>query len=246
MLKIRDIFFEAEDNSGKTPILKGISADFNKNKLYAVTGPNGAGKSTLLKIIMGLYPPSSGRVFLADEDITDLSVTEKAEKGICYGFQTPPRFKGFTVKKLLEISGRNNPDNNPAQVLMSVGLCTQDYLEREIDDSLSGGEMKRIEIASVLARSPEVALFDEPEAGIDLWSFQKMAETLGSLRDRGTTVIVVSHQERILELADEIFVINEGLMAKADKETLIQSFDQSCCEYFDYCQKGVGLNVKQA
>ena len=177
------------------------------------TGPNGGGKTTLAKIIMGLAIPTSGQILWNGQDITNLGITERARLGISYGFQQPPRFKGLTVENLLTLAAGNEKlsKDQCCQYLTKVGLCANDYLEREVDVSLSGGEVKRIEIASILARNGELMIFDEPEAGIDLWSFARLTETFEQIHAAGTaTMIIISHQERIISLADEVIVVGDG------------------------------------
>lgn len=206
MLELKGIGLKAASG---TEILKGVSLKLEGKKIYAVTGPNGSGKSSLANVIMGIVRPTGGSVLLDGEDITGLDVTERARRGIGYAFQNPPRFKGIKVKDMLAMA---SPDKKPVcDLLYSVGLCSRDYLGRDMDATLSGGEIKRIEIATVLARDLKVAVFDEPEAGIDLWSFQKLAETFTEMRGRtDTTIVIISHQERILRLADEIILMTKG------------------------------------
>ena len=211
MLQLKNISFSAENEDGKKEILKDISMDID-NGFLAITGPNGGGKSTLAKIIAGIIKPTSGRILHDGEDITDLSITERAKKGISFAFQQPVRFKGITVNDLIRLaSGKDITMSQACDYLSQVGLCARDYINREVNASLSGGELKRIEIATVLARGTKVSLFDEPEAGIDLWSFgnlinvfEKMHETLGG------SIIIISHQERILNIADNVAVLSAG------------------------------------
>lgn len=208
MLELQNISYDAED--GKE-ILQDISLKID-DRFVAVTGPNGGGKSTLAKLIAGINKPSAGRIFLDGEDITELSVTERANRGISYAFQQPVRFKGLRVKDLLALaSGRDSNLNDSCEILSEVGLCARDYMDRELNDSLSGGEMKRIEIAMILARGTGLSVFDEPEAGIDLWSFQNLIQVFQELR-RGLegAVVVISHQERILSIADELVIVANG------------------------------------
>ena len=182
-----------------------------------ITGPNGGGKTTLAKAIMGLVKPTSGSILWNGEDITGLSITDRARKGISYGFQQPPRFKGLRVRDLLELaSGRQDLSHEEeCQYLTRVGLCANDYIDREVDASLSGGEVKRIEIATILARSAGLMIFDEPEAGIDLWSFSRLTETFRQLHDeKSATLVVISHQERIIDLADEIVMVSGGVITQ--------------------------------
>ncbi len=212
MLELKDISFDVEDKTGDVEILKDINLSIGDNTFVAITGPNGGGKSTLANIIMGIYKPTSGKIIYDGEDITDLDETERAKKGISFAFQTPVRFKGLTVFDLLKIASKKKINVSEAcEYLSEVGLCARDYINREVNSSLSGGELKRIEIATVLARDGKLTVFDEPEAGIDLWSFQNLIQVFENLQaNNNGTIIVISHQERILEIADEIIVISNG------------------------------------
>ena len=219
MLEIRDLRFSAADpafpGSAEKNILNGVSLTVESGRFVVLTGPNGGGKTTLAKCIMGLMTPSSGSIFFDGEDITRLSVTERAARGISYGFQQPPRFKGLKVRDLLCIASGNDKLSTAdcCRFLNRVGLCAGDYVDREADASLSGGEIKRIEIATILARSSKVMIFDEPEAGIDLWSFARLTETFRELhKNSDATIIIISHQERIIGLADEIVVLSDGVI----------------------------------
>ena len=242
MLEIKDLCFTVQKDGQDFDILKKINLSFEDNKFYVITGPNGGGKSTLAKLIMGIEQPSSGQIVLNGEDITEKDITERAKMGIGYAFQTPPRFKGVKVQDLLEISA--NKTINPCEILHDVGLCAQDYLEREIDGSLSGGELKRIEIATIIARDLKVAVFDEPEAGIDLWSFQKLSETFKKLHEKyKTTIIIISHQERIINLSEEVIVIAEGNIKEiTTKEDILKDFANQSpgfgCDFNENCEKG--------
>ena len=227
MLELRNVSVAASDGDGGE-IINGVDLTLEKKKIYVMTGPNGGGKTSLAKAIMGVYPISGGSIYLNGEDITGKSITERANLGIGYAFQTPTRFKGLRVRELLTIAARSggiSPDGGGTAVrvdekrlyslLVDVGLCAQDYIDRELNASFSGGELKRIEIASILARELRVALFDEPEAGIDLWSFQKLTETFRVLNETSdATIIIISHQERILKLADEVILIAGGKVAQ--------------------------------
>ncbi|MGN0635232.1 MAG: ABC transporter ATP-binding protein [Acutalibacteraceae bacterium] len=235
MLELQHIFFQVEDDKGELGILNDVSFTLEENRFLVITGPNGGGKSTLARIIMGIEKPTSGKILYNGQDITDLSVTERARLGIGYAFQQPPRFKGLTVRRLLSLAhGSDLPEDECCAYLTNVGLCSQEYLNREVDASLSGGEVKRIEIASLMARELGVAIFDEPEAGIDLWSFAMLVESFKMLcKGRHKSVILISHQERIMQLADEIIVVADGkIRSQGTKEEifpeLLGEFSQSC------------------
>ena len=216
MLELKHISYTVREDGNELGILNDISLTIDDHKLVVFTGPNGGGKTTLAKIIMGLVKPTSGQILWNGQDITDLGITERARLGISYGFQQPPRFKGLTVRNLLTLASGDDKlsKDKCCQYLTRVGLCANDYLDREVDVSLSGGEVKRIEIASILARNSQLMIFDEPEAGIDLWSFARLTETFEQIHATGTaTMIIISHQERIIRLADEIVVIAGGKIA---------------------------------
>ena len=211
MLKLENISFSADTENGKKEILKDITLEIDGG-FTAITGPNGGGKSTLAKIIAGIYRPSAGKIYLDGKDITDLDITGRAKAGIGFAFQQPVRFKGITVKDLITLaSGKKIGVSEACEYLSEVGLCARDYINREVNASLSGGELKRIEIATVLARRSPVTVFDEPEAGIDLWSFGNLISVFEKMhRETSGTIIIISHQERILSTADEIIVIADG------------------------------------
>jgi len=204
------------DAEGKgKEIIRDVSLTVPDRKLAVVTGPNGGGKSTLARLIAGVEKPTAGRIFFNGEDITGLGVTERAQKGIAYAFQQPVRFKGIRVLDLIRIAaGKNLSVSDACLYLSSVGLCARDYVDREVNASLSGGELKRIEIATVLARRAVLSVFDEPEAGIDLWSFRNLTEVFQRMREdiRDSSILIISHQERILNIADEIIVIKNGVV----------------------------------
>ena len=216
MLELKHISYTVREDGNELGILNDISLTIDDHKLVVFTGPNGGGKTTLAKIIMGLVKPTSGQILWNGQDITDLGITERARLGISYGFQQPPRFKGLTVRNLLTLASGDEKlsKDKCCQYLTKVGLCANDYLDREVDVSLSGGEVKRIEIATILARHSDLMIFDEPEAGIDLWSFARLTETFEQIHREGdATMIIISHQERIIRLADEIVVIANGQIA---------------------------------
>ena len=211
MLELVNISFSAGGENGEKEIIKDISLSIDDG-FTVITGPNGGGKSTLAKIISGINRPTAGKILLDGEDITNLSVTDRAKKGISFAFQQPVRFKGITVHDLISLaSGKKISINEACDYLSQVGLCARDYINREVNASLSGGELKRIEIATVLARGTKVSLFDEPEAGIDLWSFNNLINVFEKMRSSlGGSIIIISHQERIINIADRIIVVSDG------------------------------------
>lgn len=212
MLEIKNLCFSAESETGKTEILKNLSLTVPDGKFIVITGPNGGGKSTLAKLIMGIEKPVSGQIFWNGQDITVLDVTQRAKLGISYGFQQPPRFKGMKVSDLLSCAaGKHLSMEDGCKYLTQVGLCAREYIDRDVDASLSGGELKRIEIATILAKGGNMMIFDEPEAGIDLWSFSRLTATFEAIhQDSSASMIIISHQERIIRLADEIVLISGG------------------------------------
>ena len=215
MLTLKNLSLTAADAQGRADIVKNVSLDVEDGKFLVITGPNGGGKTTLAKLIMGLAAPTGGQILLDGEDITGLSITDRARRGISYSFQQPPRFKGMKVSDLLTIAaGKPLSHDEACSYLTQVGLCARDYLSRDVDTSLSGGEVKRIEIATLLAKNSRIMIFDEPEASIDLWSFARLTETFRELHEKGgRTILIISHQERIIRLADEIVLIANGEIA---------------------------------
>ena len=212
MLELENISFSVRENGRTKNILKNINLKIEDDKFLVVTGPNGSGKSTLAKIIMGINKPSSGRIIFNGKDITNLSISERAKLGISFAFQQPVKFKGITVKQMISLAaGKDISIVDACKYLSDVGLCARDYIDRDIDGSLSGGELKRIEIATIIARESELAVFDEPEAGIDLWSFNSLIKTFKNLKEKYKCgFMIISHQERILDIADKIVVLSAG------------------------------------
>ena len=217
MLELQNVSFQVDAEGAEKEIVRDISLMIPDRKLIVVTGPNGGGKSTLARLIAGIEKPTGGRIFFSGEDITEKGVTERARMGIAYAFQQPVRFKGIRVVDLIRIAaGKTVTAAEACDYLSAVGLCARDYVDREVNASLSGGELKRIEIATILAKAPKLAVFDEPEAGIDLWSFQNLIEVFEGMRRniKGSSILIISHQERILSIADEVVVLKDGQIAK--------------------------------
>ena len=230
MLELKNISFSAD---GKQ-ILKNINLVIDDAKFVVITGPNGGGKSTLAKVIAGIITPDSGQILLDGQDITDWSITDRARAGVSFAFQQPVRFKGVTVKDLITLaSGKDISTAAACDYLAQVGLCAKDYIDREVNASLSGGELKRIEIATVMARKTKLSIFDEPEAGIDLWSFNNLIDVFRSMRaEVKGSIIIISHQERILDIADEIIVLANGkISAKGKKEEVLPELLKEDCQY---------------
>lgn len=235
MLELKNVCFTVNDGTTDLNIVNDVSLVIPDGKFVVITGPNGGGKSTLARLIMGIEKPTSGKIIFNGTDITDMSVTERAKMGVGYAFQQPPRFKGLTVRSLLSLAhGSELPEDQCCSYLTKVGLCSKDYLNREVDMSLSGGEVKRIEIATLMARDLMLAIYDEPEAGIDLWSFTMLVESFRAIMsDRKESIIIISHQERIMQLADEIVVIADGkIKTQGPKDEvfprLMGEFDKGC------------------
>jgi len=235
MLEVKNLSFDVASNGGTLEIIDDVSFTLDDGKFLVITGPNGGGKSTIARLIMGIEKPTAGQIIYNGKDITALSVTEHAKLGIGYAFQHPPRFKGMTVRSLLSLAyGSDLAEDKCCEYLTNVGLCSMEYLNREVDASLSGGELKRVEIATLMARKLGLAIFDEPEAGIDLWSFKMLVETFKQMsQDKHDSVILISHQERIMQLADEIIVIAQGkIRSSGSKEEilpqLLGEFDDVC------------------
>ena len=215
MLELKNIRFDVQEGRQEIGIIRDVSFTIPDNKFVVVTGPNGGGKSTLARLIAGIEKPTSGSILLDGEDITQKSITDRARMGISYAMQQPVRFKGIQVLDLLRLAaGKRVSVGEACQYLSRVGLCAKDYINREVNASLSGGELKRIEIATVLARGTKLSVFDEPEAGIDLWSFQNLIQVFEQMRDsiKDSSILIISHQERILEIADEIIVVADGMI----------------------------------
>lgn len=235
MIELKNVSFKVASDNDTLEIIDNIDLKIDDGKFTVITGPNGGGKSTIARLIMGIEKPTSGSILFDGQDITDLSVTDRAKLGIGYAFQQPPRFKGLTVRKLLSLAhGSNLPVDECCAYLTNVGLCSKEYLNREVDSSLSGGEVKRIEIASIMARDLKVAIFDEPEAGIDLWSFSMLIETFKNMaKKKDKSIVLISHQERIMKMADEIIVIADGRIRDRGEAgvifpRLMNEFEENC------------------
>lgn len=243
MLELRNISYEVEDGTDNREILRDINLTIDSH-FTAVTGPNGGGKSTLAKIIAGILLPTSGGIFLDGENITGMGITERARAGISYAFQQPVHFKGLTVKDLISLAaGRTMQIGEICDILSEVGLCAREYIDREVNGSLSGGELKRIEIAMIAARGTKLSIFDEPEAGIDLWSFQSLIHVFENMRkETGGMILIISHQERILEIADQIILLADGSVTAAGgrKEMMPKIFntETSCSALARNAKKG--------
>ncbi len=235
MLELINLSFRVDDEGEKKEILNNVSLTLEDGKFLVITGPNGGGKSTLAKIIMGIEKPTSGKILWNGTDITNMSITERAKLGIGYAFQQPPRFKGLTVRDLLSLAhGSTLPEDQCCTYLTNVGLCSKDYLNREVDSTLSGGEIKRIEIATIMARNVSLAIYDEPEAGIDLWSFNMLIESFKNISAQNNrSMVIISHQERIMKIADEIAIVANGTITKKGAvdevfPLLMNEFNNAC------------------
>ena len=246
MLTLENISFDVKDDRGEKEIIKNLSLTIDEGKFVVITGPNGGGKSTTAKLITGIVKPTSGRILLDGEDITDLSITERARKGISFAFQQPVRFKGLQVLDLIRLAAKKRLTVAEAcQYLSEVGLCAKDYINREVNASLSGGELKRIEIATVLARASKLSVFDEPEAGIDLWSFQNLIRVFERMREKSNgSILIISHQERILNIADEIVVIADGRITKQGPREEILPEIMGTASAVDVCSGYQGQQVE--
>ena len=212
MLEVKNLTFKVNENGVERSIVKDISFTVENGEMLVITGPNGGGKSTLAKVLMGIEKADAGQIILDGEDISDYDIDHRAKAGIGFAFQQPPRFKGMTVDRLLSLAaGEQLPEQVACRMLSAVGLCAREYLKREIDGTLSGGEMKRLEIATVLAKSHKLCIFDEPEAGIDLWSFSMLIQQFEKIHEKKDQMLMlISHQERIIRMADRIMVIDDG------------------------------------
>lgn len=236
MLELKNVSFTVEENGKEKTIISDLSYNFEDNKLTVITGPNGGGKSTLAKLIAGIEKPTGGKILYNGVDITDYSITERAKLGVSYAFQQPVRFKGIKVIDLMRLAASENLSIAGACAYLSeVGLCARDYINRDVDASLSGGELKRIEIAGIIARNTALSVFDEPEAGIDLWSFHNLIKVFEKLQSKKeNTIIIISHQERILKIADEILVLANGqIQASGSSEEILP---QVLCNVTDGCR----------
>ncbi len=241
MLELQNLSFVVSDeNSANKEIIKNINLTIEDRKFVAITGPNGGGKSTLAKLIMGIEKPSSGKILFNGTDITDISISERAKLGISFAFQQPVRFKGIKVKDLITLAAGDAISTAGAcEYLSKVGLCARDYINRDVDASLSGGELKRIEIATIIARNTPLSVFDEPEAGIDLWSFNNLIKVFEEFHNQQKSLIIISHQERILNIADEIIIIADGIVkSQGSKETILPKLlnGTGSCKFYQEVQ----------
>ena len=243
MITLENIRFTSmeddEGSEGGKSIIDGMDYKFDKGKFYAITGPNGSGKTTLAKLIMGIFPLTSGNLFLDGENISGLSISERAKHGIAYSFQHPARFKGMTFRQLLAIAAGTDDEDRLAEIIARLGICSLDYLDKVVDAKLSGGEIKKIELATTISRNPKVAIYDEPDTGIDLWTIGPMVDLIKrECRDQGTTTIVISHNKSFLEAADRLLLIKAGEIAYEGDYNGVKPIleDLSVCEFTSLCE----------
>lgn len=245
MLEVKHLSYEVMAEGKQSEILNDVSFSVADGEMLVITGPNGGGKSTLAKLLSGIHHPTSGQIFLDGKEITEMSIDERAKTGIGFAFQQPPRFKGMTVRRFLNLAaGRNLTEEECCGLLSSVGLCAMEYIDREVDATLSGGEVKRIEIATVLAKEHDLCIFDEPEAGIDLWSFSMLVKRFEQIhKEKKASMILISHQERIIQMADRIMVISNGQVESVGdaKDIMPQLFGEEVKECACRQQKGGSL-----
>ncbi|MGI6435174.1 MAG: ATP-binding cassette domain-containing protein [Syntrophomonadaceae bacterium] len=249
MLRLIDLSMVVASEQGENrEIIRGINVEFEAGKVYGITGPNGGGKTSLAKLIMGIYLPSQGSIYLQDQDITSLSISERAQRGIIYAFQQPPRFKGLTVKDLINIARPGIDNLHLRSTLRDVGLCPEDYLDRDVGPGLSGGEMKRIEMAQTLARDAVISIMDEPEAGVDLWTIQKLiAVIVGRYKKNPKlTTIIITHNENMLHICDEILVIESGLLTNRGTPEEIWPLikDEIECKMKNQCSGDIAYAIR--
>ena len=239
MLEFKNVSYVVSDDLGTKEIIRDVNLKINENEFVAITGPNGGGKSTLAKLMMGILIPTSGQILYKGQDITEMSITERAKLGMGFAFQQPVRFKGIKVKDLITLAaGENTSTANACEYLSEVGLCARDYINREVNASLSGGELKRIEIATIIAKKPDLSIFDEPEAGIDLWSFTNLIRVFERMhKEINGAIVIISHQERILNTADRIIVLADGKVVNEGKKDKILpgllSSSEMACRYYN-------------
>ena len=251
MLELKDVHFaiEEEGENGEPTvkeIIKGIDFTFEKGRFYAITGPNGGGKTTLSKMIMGINPVTSGSIIFEGRDITRLSITDRARLGIAYGFQHPARFKGMTFRDLLALAAGTDDNESLVRILARVGICTVEFLDKEVGSKLSGGEIKKIELATIIARNPRLAIFDEPDTGIDLWTIGPMVELLKKQQEEeGTTTIVVSHNEKFLQAADQLILIRDGRIVEVGSFEALRPLlqDDEFCSWKNICEGGTLCSI---
>jgi Fe-S cluster assembly ATP-binding protein len=237
MIELKELYFEVKNGKSNKEIIRNINLNIEEKKFIVVTGPNGGGKSTIAKLIAGIERPTGGKILFNGEDITNLSISDRANLGISFAFQQPVRFKGVNVKDLITLASHDNITVEKAcDYLSEVGFCAKDYIDRDIDGSLSGGELKRIEIATVIARNSKLSIFDEPEAGIDLWSFNNLIKVFKKMHSsHSKSIIIISHQERILDIADEIIVVKDGMIvSNGVKEEILPELlkGTDSCKYY--------------